>query len=222
MAFRPRLSVGAGVRRDEGCPPATSVSSSPKRTRGAEARRHLRQDAGLDLGRPMTFHYLDATMRAFCPKATMTTSPSRSVRCCPARRSSASAGSAASPPSTARAGEAVGELYVARYFSPEAKAEMPKLVENLRAAYKARIEAFRLDGSRSHTRRSPSSPPSRVKIGYPDKWRWDYPTWRSWPATRSANMEHVRPSRNGAVIWRGSKSRPTATSGSCRSASTPT
>jgi predicted metalloendopeptidase len=36
-------------------------------------------------------------------------------------------------------GEALGELYVARYFKPESKAAMDKLVENLRAALRQNI-----------------------------------------------------------------------------------
>ncbi len=36
-------------------------------------------------------------------------------------------------------GEAVGRLYVAQYFSPEAKAKMQELVENVRQALAARI-----------------------------------------------------------------------------------
>ncbi len=37
-------------------------------------------------------------------------------------------------------GEALGELYVARYFKPEAKAAMDQLVENLRTALRSNIE----------------------------------------------------------------------------------
>jgi len=37
-------------------------------------------------------------------------------------------------------GEAVGELYVAKYFQPKAKVEMDRLIENLRKAYAVRIE----------------------------------------------------------------------------------
>ena len=37
-------------------------------------------------------------------------------------------------------GEAVGQVYVARYFPPESKAKMAELVGNLKAAFRARIE----------------------------------------------------------------------------------
>lgn len=38
-------------------------------------------------------------------------------------------------------GEAVGALYVAKYFPPSSQAKMTALIENLRAAYRERIEA---------------------------------------------------------------------------------
>ena len=70
-------------------------------------------------------------------------------------------------------GEAVGQLYVAKYFPPEAKAEMLKLVENLRAAYKARIEnlPWMSDATKQEALKKLAA--FRPKIGYPDKWR-DY------------------------------------------------
>lgn len=37
-------------------------------------------------------------------------------------------------------GEAVGEIYVAKYYPPAAKAQMNELIENLRAAYQDRIQ----------------------------------------------------------------------------------
>src|SRR4029077_16040954 len=37
-------------------------------------------------------------------------------------------------------GEAVGELYVERYFAPSSKQQVLDLVENLRASYAARIQ----------------------------------------------------------------------------------
>jgi putative endopeptidase len=70
-------------------------------------------------------------------------------------------------------GEALGELYVQRHFSPEAKAEMLKLVENLRAAYKKRIEGLDWMGPETKKQALAKLAAFRVKIGYPDKWR-DY------------------------------------------------
>ena len=58
-------------------------------------------------------------------------------------------------------GEAVGELYVARHYPPEAHARMVELVENLIAAYRERIEGLDLDvagdqGARAGQARRPS------------------------------------------------------------------
>ena len=72
-------------------------------------------------------------------------------------------------------GEAVGELYVRRHFTPEAKAQVAALVENLRSAYRVRIEnlAWMSDETKQAALRKLAK--LRVKIGYPDRWR-DYST----------------------------------------------
>ncbi len=70
-------------------------------------------------------------------------------------------------------GEAVGQEYVKKYFPPEAKEKMLKLVDNLRKAYAARIE--NLDWMSDETKKKALEKLGtfRVKIGYPNKWR-DY------------------------------------------------
>ncbi len=70
-------------------------------------------------------------------------------------------------------GEAVGELYVRRHFSADAKAQMVALVETLREAYRARI--VQADWMAPATRQAALRKLGklRVKIGYPDAWR-DY------------------------------------------------
>jgi putative endopeptidase len=70
-------------------------------------------------------------------------------------------------------GEAVGRMYVAKYFTPEAKAKMDALVANLRKALAARIE--HLDWMSAETKAKAELKLSQftVKIGYPDRWR-DY------------------------------------------------
>ncbi len=70
-------------------------------------------------------------------------------------------------------GEAAGRLYVKRNFSPQSKAAMRDLVENLRAAYKVRIS--KLPWMSEETRKAALRKLAtiNVKIGYPDKWR-DY------------------------------------------------
>ena len=70
-------------------------------------------------------------------------------------------------------GEAVGRIYVARYFPPEAKREIDLLVENLRSSFQARLD--RLDWMSPATRNKAKIKLDlmSVKIGYPDKWK-DY------------------------------------------------
>jgi putative endopeptidase len=71
-------------------------------------------------------------------------------------------------------GMALGQLYVARTFSPESKQRMNLLVENLRLALKARLE--HLDWMSDATRQKALAKWDTFlpKVGYPDKWRsWD-------------------------------------------------
>jgi putative endopeptidase len=70
-------------------------------------------------------------------------------------------------------GEAIGRLYVADYFTPQAKAQVDDLVNQLRAALGARIE--RLTWMEPATKAKALEKLSKftVKIGYPVKWR-DY------------------------------------------------
>lgn len=72
-------------------------------------------------------------------------------------------------------GEAVGALYVAREFPPEAKARALTMVSNLEAALRDRITT--LDWMSDATRKEALAKLSafRVKIGYPDRFR-DYST----------------------------------------------
>ncbi len=70
-------------------------------------------------------------------------------------------------------GQAIGRVYVARYFDQEAKAQINDLVAQLRIALKGRIE--RLDWMSPETKLKALDKLARlnVKIAYPDKWR-DY------------------------------------------------
>ena len=70
-------------------------------------------------------------------------------------------------------GFGVGQLYTAKYFSPEAKAKIQELVANLKAAYRARIE--KLDWMRPETKKEALKKLDTytIKVGYPDKQR-DY------------------------------------------------
>jgi putative endopeptidase len=70
-------------------------------------------------------------------------------------------------------GEAVGQLYVAAYFPPEAKAKMEALVGDLRIAMRARIERVSWMTEATRAKALEKLAQFHVKIAYPDKWR-DY------------------------------------------------
>jgi putative endopeptidase len=70
-------------------------------------------------------------------------------------------------------GEAVGQLYVERYFPPEAKAKADALVKNLTLAMGARIEKLKWMAPETKVKAGAKLKAFTTKIGYPDKWR-DY------------------------------------------------
>ncbi|MFL6247022.1 MAG: M13 family metallopeptidase [Thermoanaerobaculia bacterium] len=70
-------------------------------------------------------------------------------------------------------GEAIGRTYVAEYFPPESKAKMEKLVADLRAAMKGRIENLQWMSPETKARALEKLAKFGVKIGYPSRWR-DY------------------------------------------------
>ena len=91
-------------------------------------------------------------------------------------------------------GDAAGELYVARYFKPKAKAEMDRLVENLRKGYAARIDA--VDWMTPETKKVAHEKLAafRPKIGYPSKWK-SYETLDVVPGDAYGNAARAR-------VWR--------------------
>lgn len=70
-------------------------------------------------------------------------------------------------------GEALGELYVAKYFPASSKEKMLTLVENLRTALGQHIDALTWMSDSTKVRAQEKLAAFSVKIGYPDKWR-DY------------------------------------------------
>ncbi len=70
-------------------------------------------------------------------------------------------------------GEAVGQLYVEKYFPPEAKVRMDELVNNLKIVLRGRLE--KLEWMSAETRKEALAKLDAfgVKIGYPEKWE-DY------------------------------------------------
>jgi predicted metalloendopeptidase len=74
-------------------------------------------------------------------------------------------------PNNEALGEALGKLYVAKYFPPENKARMEKLVNNLLKAYAQEFPT--LDWMSPATQKAAADKLAKFsyKIGYPDRWR---------------------------------------------------
>ncbi|MBQ7253518.1 MAG: M13 family metallopeptidase [Bacteroidales bacterium] len=72
-------------------------------------------------------------------------------------------------------GEAVGKMYVERYFPESSKQQMLELVENLRTAWHEHIDAldWMSDSTKAFAHEKLAA--FTIKIGYPDKWK-DYST----------------------------------------------
>lgn len=70
-------------------------------------------------------------------------------------------------------GEALGKLYVEKYFPPRAKERMDQLVKNLLAAYRERIESREWMGPKTKKLALDKLETILPKIGFPAKWR-DY------------------------------------------------
>ncbi|RLD73873.1 MAG: M13 family peptidase [Bacteroidetes bacterium] len=88
-------------------------------------------------------------------------------------------------------GEGLGQIYVERYFPPESKERMVKLVENLRLAFAGRIK--KLDWMTDETKEKALAKLEAitVKIGYPDKWK-DYSTLNIVPDNYLLNVQNAR------------------------------
>jgi len=70
-------------------------------------------------------------------------------------------------------GEAVGQLYVEKYFPPAAKEKMLNLVKNLQTALGERIKNLSWMSDETKVKALDKLAVFYIKIGYPDKWR-DY------------------------------------------------
>ena len=70
-------------------------------------------------------------------------------------------------------GEALGQVYVGKYFPPEAKAHAQEMVANLIGALKNDIPVLTWMGPETKKAALEKLQAFQIKIGYPDKWR-DY------------------------------------------------
>ena len=88
--------------------------------------------------------------------------------------------------------EAVGEIYVAKYFPKEDKERMTELVKNLQTALGQHIDALEWMSDATKAKAQEKLSTFTVKIGYPDKWK-DYssleidPTLSYWENNKRAS-----------------------------------
>lgn len=91
-------------------------------------------------------------------------------------------------------GEAIGELYVAKYFPAASKEYMLDLVENLREALGQHIDSLTWMRDETKSNAKAKLAAFSVKIGYPDKWK-DYSSLTIEPGKSYYENMH------NAMVW---------------------
>lgn len=90
-------------------------------------------------------------------------------------------------------GDFIGQLYVEKYFKPEAKARMLELVNNLQETFAERINRLDWMSAETKTKALEKLNAFVKKIGYPDKWK----TYDGVTITKNDFMANVR----SVSIW---------------------
>ncbi|WP_443938339.1 M13 family metallopeptidase [Pedobacter sp. MW01-1-1] len=90
-------------------------------------------------------------------------------------------------------GELLGQLYVAKYFKPEAKARMDEMISNLRKAFEIRIKGLEWMSDETKKKALEKLHAFTPKVGYPDKWK-NYDGLKITPTTYFQNLQN-------ASIW---------------------
>jgi putative endopeptidase len=91
----------------------------------------------------------------------------------------------------AELGDAVGQIYAQRYFSPEAKAKVQEMAANIIAAFSRRIAALSWMDATTKSEAQAKLAKLYVGVGYPE-------TWRNYAAYE------VKPDDIFGNVWRGS------------------
>lgn len=74
-------------------------------------------------------------------------------------------------------GEAVGKMYVTKYFPPAAKAQLNQMVANITASFRKRIDALAWMSPKTKAEAKRKLATLTVGIAYPDKWQ-DYSAFK--------------------------------------------
>jgi putative endopeptidase len=87
-------------------------------------------------------------------------------------------------------GDAVGQLYVKRYFPAEAKAQVQAMVKNIIAAFGTRIDRLEWMAPRTKLKAKEKLATLYVGVGYPERWI-DYASLRVVPKEALGNAERA-------------------------------
>ena len=84
-------------------------------------------------------------------------------------------------------GDAMGKLYVEKFFPASAKATVESLVDNIKAAFAKRVEGITTLAPETKEEALKKVKTIEVGVGYPDKWK-DYGRYTADPKNAYANM----------------------------------
>ena len=85
-------------------------------------------------------------------------------------------------------GDLVGQIYVERYFPPEAKKRMETLVANLKKAFSGRLQKLQWMSATTKAQALEKLAAMQIEVGYPSKWK-DYTDLHLDRSTLLSNME---------------------------------
>jgi putative endopeptidase len=94
-------------------------------------------------------------------------------------------------------GEALGESYVRKHFSPEAKARVTEMVKNVIAALREDLKTLDWMSPATRQKALEKLDAINIKVGYPDKWR-DYSAFH---VNRGPYVENALRGREFAVAY---------------------
>ena len=109
-------------------------------------------------------------------------------------------------------GEALGQAYVEKYFSPEAKQRALKMVKEIEAAMQQDINSLPWMSAATKQQALAKLHGMANKIGYPDKWR-DYSKLEIVRGDELGNVVACADNSNSTANWPRSASPWTAASG---------
>jgi putative endopeptidase len=96
-------------------------------------------------------------------------------------------------------GEALGQVYVEKYFPPEAKAHARDMVQNLISALRSDIPSLSWMSTETKKAAIEKLEAFNIKIGYPDKWR-DYSKLNIERTSYAVNLRHAAAFENAREL----------------------